>query len=241
MRFYCENIQEGRLELPRSESHHLISVYRGRAGTEVQIFDGKGTVGWGKLAEVKNKTAVLDIYETRTYRRKYKSKIIIASSIAKSDKFEKVIKGCTELGVDGIAAVIFDRTVKKPKGKNTIRRWNKLIIESAKQCERVFLPQIIPPVDFEEYFSHVSRELDNPLFIFGDLGQDLPCPGDVYKPDRDCVVFVGPEGGFSDREISFFRENRIAAVCINDNILRIETAATAFAALLADLRRNSNR
>lgn len=237
MRFYCENLKEGTIELPRSESHHLISVYRGRAGEDVEVFDGKGTVGRGKLAEVKNKTAILDIHETRIYRRKYKGKIIIASSIAKSDKFERVIKGCTELGADTIAAVVFDRTVKKPKGKNILRRWNKLIIESAKQCERVFLPQIVPPVDFEEYFSRLSRQLDNPLFVFGDLGQDLARVSDVYKPGRDCVVFVGPEGGFSNGEMVFFKDNQVPGVCINDNILRIETAATAFAVLLANLRR----
>lgn len=237
MRFYCEQINEGKIELPPAESHHLVSVYRAGKGEEVEVFDGKGTVGWGELAEVKNKIASLNIDKVSKYRRKYKSEIVIASSVAKSDKFEEVIKKCTELGVDRIIPVIFDRTVKKPKGKKRLRRWSKLTIESAKQCERLFLPQIAPPLELEETFSQLTEQLDEPVFLFGTLGSKACRLCDVYEPARDCVVFVGPEGGFSERELKFFGERNVAGVGISDNVLRIETAAIAFAALLADLRR----
>jgi 16S rRNA (uracil1498-N3)-methyltransferase len=235
MRFYCEKIQQGTVELSKRESHHLISVYRKNKGEQITVFDGKGIIASAKLVDIKHKTAFINIETVHKYPKPENGRIVIAASVAKSDKFDKIITQCTELGADEIAAVVFDRTVKKPKNEKVIDRWNKLAITAAKQCERVFLPKITAPMTLKESFRKLKNRLNNPCFIYGDIASHCGL-NEIYQKNRDFVVFVGAEGGFSETELDFFKNNQICSVRINENILRIETAAGAFAALLENLK-----
>ncbi|HOK95514.1 MAG TPA: RsmE family RNA methyltransferase [Anaerohalosphaeraceae bacterium] len=230
-RFFCESIvDESILDLP--ESAHLCRVLRGKPGTRVELFDGKGTLAAGIVSRIEKKQVYVRIQTIHQIRPRETGRIILAISYAKGQRFDWLVEKCTELGVDHIAAVLFDRTVKL--GSPTIaERIDKIAIAASKQCGRLFLPVISGPAGLRESLDFLRTMYANAALLFGDPhGQPLH-QNQSDSAGRDFIVLIGPEGGFTETEIEVLQNAGALPVCLNPNILRIETAAAAFCAVLA--------
>jgi 16S rRNA (uracil1498-N3)-methyltransferase len=163
-----------------------------------------------------------------------KPKIIIASSIAKGERFDWLISKCTELGVDRICPVIFEWTVKQAKGETILKRYENLTIAAAKQSQRIFLPRIDNPCPFTESLSALQKELPGAEILFGSPSSKAsPLIGQNFAAQKDTIAFIGPEGGMTEQEEQLLREAGGREVRLTDTILRIETAAVCFASILA--------
>jgi len=236
IRCYCQNIKPGLLQLDPTESHHLTHVLRLKKGAAIETFDGKGTSADATIAEVTRKTVTLEIGKIQNLPPPQRGRIIIAASLAKAQRFDRLVTQCTELGADHIAAVIFERTVKLSKGASTQDRYRKLIIAAAKQSHRLFLPEVTGPENLTQTLDLLKEIYPSARIIFGGLTQNA-LPIAELKPDKsDTLAFIGPEGGLTDSEQNLLKENGALEVSIGKNILRIETAAVAITALLAAKR-----
>jgi len=111
-RFHCDNITEPATELSGSGAHHLSSVLRLGKGQKVELFDGKGTLATAIIEQSTAKKVILTIKKLKVFKQASRPCIIIAASIAKGKRFDWLTGKCTELGVDRIVPVIFERTVK---------------------------------------------------------------------------------------------------------------------------------
>ena len=161
-----------------------------------------------------------------------KQNIAIATSIAKGERFDWLIAKCTELGVNRIIPAIFERTVKQPKNHKIIGRWNNIAISSCKQCKRLFLPAIEKPISLDE----VLNDNENQLLLIGSLDKNAQPLIKMDFQNNDIVAFVGPEGGLTDDEIKLLLDNNAKPVKLTDTVLRIDTAAVAFASILTARR-----
>ncbi|MHC4289118.1 MAG: RsmE family RNA methyltransferase [Planctomycetota bacterium] len=234
MRFYCESI-EAECFLDPVESGHLCRVLRAKKGAAVELFDGKGTLGTGTVERADSKRAAIRVHEITTVAPATYGRIVLAVSFAKGQRFDWLVEKCTELGVDHIAAVQFERTVKLGKHA-TIQRCEKISISAAKQSKRLFLPKLTGPEKFPATLDLLQRQYPDGLFIYGDPnGISMGNLPNICK-DRDCIFFIGPEGGFTDQELALLKTHPVRGVVINRNTLRIETAATAFCAAAAASR-----
>jgi len=234
-RFHCDNITEPITKLVGSEAHHLASVCRLGKGQRVELFDGKGTLATAIIEQATTKKAILTIEELKVFEQDSQPRIIIAAAIAKGERFDWLIGKCTELGVDRITPVIFERTVKQPKNPKVTERWRNIAIAAAKQCRRIFLPQIDRPMNLSEALSTCDKaeilvgslELSSPALIAQQFGA-----GDV-------IAVIGPEGGITEAEKTLLENCRAKFVRLTNTVLRIETAALAFAAVLTAMRDNA--
>ena len=231
-RFYCDTIQAGTVELDQVQSSHLGRVLRLKSGQQVELFDGKGNIGRAVIVEIKRKTTVLEIGDIQTFHPRTAGRIVIAASIAKGHRFDWMIKKCTELGVDHIAGVVFDRTVKQAKGNCAMERYGKMAIDSVRQCGRVFLPKFTCARPLKTAIEQLTSEYPNANLIFGGLGESAGSIAELPGAKSDAIVFIGPEGGFTAKEEQLFAEHNVQPIRLTDTILRIETAAVAFASLL---------
>lgn len=239
-RFYCPIINSHKAELDGSQAHHLASVLRLKAGDRVELFDGKGGLAKAVIESVRHGKVDLKVEEFTAADKQVTQKIIIAASVAKGERFDWLIGKCTELGVDGIWPVIFERTVKQPKNPNITQRWQNLAISAAQQCARLFLPEIAPPVQLREILDKLKKDFAVARILVGSLSGECPSLTGISPGSADIIAFVGPEGGFTENEEALLKEAGTQSVRITRTVLRVETAAVAFAAILASLR-DSNK
>jgi 16S rRNA (uracil1498-N3)-methyltransferase len=239
IRFYCNPITRPSVELSGSEAHHLSSVRRLDKGDKVELFDGAGAVAAATIAASSNKRVSLLVDEIKILPKPPQAQIVIAVSIAKGSRFDWVIEKCTELGVGRISPIIFERTVKQPKNVNITSRWNNLAIAAAKQSGRVFLPQIDAPAVLTDAIKLLKKDFPQGQFLLGSPSSEVPFLINQSPACNGVIALVGPEGGLTGQEQMFLEDNGVQSVRFADTILRIETAAVAFASILAAQQLNS--
>jgi 16S rRNA (uracil1498-N3)-methyltransferase len=231
---YCDNIERPTMSLVGDEAHHLTRVLRAAIGDNVKLFDGKGITATGTISKVAKNKVEIAVSSVETHKPKENGRIIICASLAKGERYDWLVSKCTELGVDRICPLIFERTVKLASG-HSIERYNKIALAAAKQCERLFLPQIDAPSTLTECLRRLSKEYPNAHLLFGSTTEKT---GTIFAQDyhlQDVIAFVGPEGGMTEKEGGILRSNGAVGVGITETVLRIETAAVAFAAILCTL------
>ncbi len=231
-RFYCPSIDKSSVQLPASEAKHLSAVLRLSRGDKVELFDGAGTVATATVKTVGTRKVILEMEKLQVVPRPVHQQIIIAASIAKGERFDWLIGKCTELGVERICPVLFERTVKQPKNPKAVERWLNVAIAAAKQSRRLFLPVIDTPLPLVDSLKGLRNDYPKADFLFG-------CPSakvtliNISCGSAGVAAFIGPEGGVTEDEEKLFHSYGCRPVRIVDNILRVETAAIAFAAVLA--------
>jgi 16S rRNA (uracil1498-N3)-methyltransferase len=233
-RCYCQDIQSESFLSP-SESNHLCRVLRAEKGTTVELFDGHGTLAWGTVEHSDKKKAVIQVQQTDHVPPPPNPRIILAVSFAKGQRFDWLIEKCTELGVDHIAAVQFEHTVKLGKA-SAMDRYHKIAITAAKQCRRLYLPRITGPEKLGPTLDGLINQYPENTLLFGDLNGQKFSDSQALKNTLDRVIIIGPEAGLSNNESKRMQELGASGVLVNRNILRIETAAIAFCAVLAASR-----
>lgn len=230
MRFYCESI-DAESYLDAVESHHLCRVMRAARGFPVELFDGRGTLAEGVVSCADKKRTVISVQNKTCIPRATGGRVILAVSFAKGQRFDWLVEKCTELGVSGIFATQFERTVKQGSSSG-MDRYRKIAIAAAKQSGRLFLPEISGPAKFSQALERLQETYPRSIVLFGQPGG---APVSEHAPagtTQDIIVVIGPEGGHTDAESATLKSIGAKGVSVNKNTLRIETAATAFCAIL---------
>ena len=235
-RFYCSSLFESTGQLSASQAHYLADVLRLNKGQKVELFDGAGALAVAEVICTARQKVDLKVLELKTVRKPFQQQIIIAPSIAKGERFDWLIAKCTELGVDRICPLLFERTVKQPKNPKITQRWQNIAIAASQQCRRLFLPQIDAPLPLPQVIKTLKKDHSDSRFLFGSLADNAPSLINQPFGRKDVVVFVGPEGGLTQQEENFLNSENTLPVRLTDTVLRIETAALAFAAILSAQR-----
>ncbi len=228
-RFYCPEITENQSVLDRFETHHLSHVLRMETGEQIELFDGKGKTAEAIIEKISNKQTQVKLSSIKIHQP-MKPQIIIAVSLAKGQRFDFLVEKCTELGVNHIAAVQFERTVKMGK-ISVLDRYEKICITAAKQSGRVFLPDLSGPAPFSKTIDFLQKKYPKACWIYGDYNAKI-VPLFPNNPGQNLIAVIGPEGGITDREKQLLMKTGASAASINPNVLRIETAAIAFSSIL---------
>jgi len=161
---------------------------------------------------------------------------VIAASMAKGDRFEWLIEKCTELDADRICPILFERTVKRPTGENLLKRYQNLAMEASKQCRRIHLPAIDSPVSLPESVERLQKEYPRGQVLYGSVGGESIWTARLDFEQSDFIVYIGPEGDFTEEELSLLQEVKAWPIQIGTTVLRVETAGVAFASCLTAMR-----
>jgi 16S rRNA (uracil1498-N3)-methyltransferase len=235
-RFYCEVLTGPVAELAGSEAHHLADVRRVSVGSEVELFDGRGKLARATIRTIGRGKVELELGEVETLERRTTGRIVIAPSIAKGDRFDRLVEKCTELGADRVTPVVFERTAKLAKSPAAVERWRRIAISACKQSRRVFVPEIDGPMSIAEATETLRRDYPEARYLYGGFMADATAVAEVKFGRADVVALVGPEGGLTAGERAALKEAGFRGVRLTQTVLRVETAAVAFAAILAAQR-----
>ena len=154
----------------------------------------------------------------------------IAAAILPGEKFEITVQKAVELGVNRLQPLYTVRCEVKPGGSTRrMDRWRKIALESAKQCGRASLMDIVKPVGLTEFLEGVETGDGSSNIFFSE--RDGARFSAIHPGNRIIAVF-GPKGGWDDTELEAARAAGFTIVTFGGRIMRAETAAIAMTAIL---------
>jgi len=229
------------VSLDKLASNHLLRVLRLRQGDEFILFNGDGYEYTSKL-EISAKTAIAQISEAHTTRRESALQLHLYQGISKGERMDFAIQKAIELGVSAITPMFCERTVVSLKGdrlSKKLQHWQGIAISACEQSGRNRIPLIHPALAFPQALAADTTQLK--LMLEPTADQQFSS----LQPENNAVsIYIGPEGGFSDNEISQAKNCDLRGINLGPRILRTETAAlaavTACQLLWGDLNRTTN-
>lgn len=175
--------------------------------------------------------------------------INLYQGISKYDKLEMIIEKSVELGVSTITPVATEYCVAKiidKKSEKKTDRFNKISKSAAEQSKRHIIPEVREPIDFKKMIATITSVNAYNLLFYenadGIVGTKKLVSNIIEnvknspKKKVEINVIIGPEGGFSEKEIELARGANIEILSLGDRILRTETAAiTALSIIMYEL------
>lgn len=221
-RFYVKDEvgNAGDFSLPKEILHQIKNVLKIKKGERIILFDG---TGYDFISEF-NGTNVL-ITEKVLNRREPDKKIYLFQSVLKKDNMEWIFQKGTELGVFEFVPILSARSIKRDF--NQVRA-EKIIREASEQSGRAILPRVHEVMKFADALKFVQEERLTGIICDTNSKKHI---SESLKEVK-MAVFIGPEGGWTEEEISEAKENGFKSVSLGRLSLRAETAAIVASAFL---------
>lgn len=243
-RWIADEVHADIATLTGEHAFHLTRVLRAQVGQEFDIATGNA-VRIGRITSISDHRIEFVLGEEVVGKSSARLTLVLA--VFKFDRMEWAIEKCTELGVTRIVPLIARRTdshLAAAAGKRH-ERWQRIARQASEQSRRAAPPEISLPVKLKELGS-ASNSLALPAaagtaatnIVLAEtntttrLRDVLDC-GSADEPS-EVILAVGPEGGWTDEELKWFRDSRWAAASLGGTILRAETAAIVAVALALD-------
>ena len=237
------DIQGDIITISKEDLHHLIKVLRVRDGDEVIACDGQYNYEC-EFETTPSPTApplhrgefgLLRIKDKSVCENENRVNITIFQAVPKQAKMETIIQMCSELGVNRIVPIRTEFCVADlPDGKK-LDRWQKIALESAKQCGRDKVLEVSSGAQFDEAVGIAKSECDLG-FVCWEGEQEIKVAGllrdYVSRNDVRIGIFVGSEGGFSQGEIA---RAGLPTVTLGKRILRTQTVAPVVSAMVLNV------
>ena len=222
--FFADDIQESRVRLDPDESAHLVRVLRHRAGDEISVIDGRGTLYRCALEIADARGAEARILERTPGFGAHSYHLTMAVCPTKNiDRYEWFVEKATEIGVDVIAPVIGERSERKVLKADRLRR---LALSATKQSLKAALPQIAEPCSVRDFIVTAPADaLKLICYCFDDVERIPVTTALQTEKERPIIILIGPEGDFSPEEAALAREHGWIPVQLGPSRLRTETAA----------------
>lgn len=226
--------------LDESESRHLTQVLRAQPNDEILVFDDSGSE-WKALVSQVNSSMNVQVCLTEPVRRRLarQYRLLIAQAIPQRGKMDFISEKAGELGVDVLIPMVTERTIVKMTSEQetkVIARWQKIAREAVKQSHSQNVTEIS---DFETLDS-ILKQSNNRLVVmldpsanntfeeFTDRLKELI----LRKQFNELLIVIGPEGGFSKRELEMAHQEKVNLISLGDNILKTDTAFVAIASAI---------
>lgn len=220
------------------DARHISGSLRMRAGDRLTLCDGRGrdaeceitACGGGQVS-----LRVLSVYDCAA---EPSVGITLYQCITKGDKFDGVVRACTELGVCRIVPVMSSRAISRPDKRsmqNKLARWRRIAREAAGQSGRGIIPQVEDTVDLA---AAAAGAANHDMGIFFYEGGGRPLSECELHGARSIGVMIGPEGGFLPEEAETAAAAGLFTATLGPRILRTETAPAAALAVLMNITGN---
>ena len=219
--------------------HQLKDVFRLRTGDQIMLLDNSGFEYLSEIVVLARGKGEIKIIDQSAALNVPKKEVWLFAALIKKDNYEWILEKCTELGVSHFVPLVTDRTEKKDLN---IERARKIIKEASEQSERGVMPVLHGVVTLEEavttyakqfplYAFHIGQQYEK--FNYSEIKNKHADRNATLKlPEEPVGIFIGPEGGWTEKEANLFIEKEIKVYTIGNQVLRAETAAIAISSLI---------
>lgn len=207
-------------ELPQEEALHCIKVLRKKEGDEIFLTDGKGSFYDARIVQDNPKHCVVDILNTIEKYKGWDFNLHIAFAPTKNmDRIEWFVEKATEIGIDRLSPILCQYSERK---EIKLQRIEKILVSAMKQSLKALLPQLDEMKPFIEF---IKQDFSGQKFIAHCYPTEKRPLKEVYTKGQDVLILIGPEGDFSEEEVTEAIKHGFKPISLGESRLRTETAA----------------
>lgn len=215
--------------------YQIAKVLRLKIGDQIILLDNSG---FEYLVSLEKFSPQIEghVLEKKKNQNEPGKKIILCQSFLKSDKFEQVLKFCTNLGVVSFVPFISENSIVKEINPHKLDRYQKIIRESVEQSGRAILPELNPLITFKELLKLLKKK--EGLKLIGweqEKEKKLTDFKEQIEKTKTIYLLIGPEGGFSEEEVALTQQIGCLPFSLGKLILRSEIAGLVSSALIINL------
>ncbi len=215
-----DKIKNDVAEISGDEFTYAVKVLRQKTGFTVIVNTGDGYDRIGEISEITKDKLTVKIRETVKNEATPDKKITLYQGSCKQGKNDFIVQKAVELGISRIVFFKSDFVTEK---EVNVERLRKIATEALKQCGRADSVE----VEFTDYFNAVDNCENAVIFYEGECENTLSDIGNDVS-----ALFVGSEGGFSEREVGYARERGLKTITLGKRILRAETASVVATSMI---------
>ena len=219
------------INLPPNHAHYLRSVMRLSAGDQIVLFNGSGGEYLCTIEQLTRDEPCCRVDSFSDVNREMPSRVHIVQAACRSDKIETVLQKATELGAASFTIVRSERSSLKLDGaklKKRLERWQNIVIEAAEQSGRTMLPKL--------FWANALKDTPTQGLSFTlhpePNASSWKEQNEAISNCDDITLAIGPEGGWSDRDIEILNTIGFTCLTFGPRIMRTETAAPALLAAI---------
>jgi 16S rRNA (uracil1498-N3)-methyltransferase len=236
-----KKLTSDKIVIDDENARYLSIVLRTKPGEIITIFDGSGQRYICRILQVQKKEVIVEQIKNEACNTESPVAITLAQGLPKSDKMDLIVQKSTELGVSKIVPLITERSQVRHTHK--AERWRKIALSASQQSGRVKVPVITDPENLEDYLSNritplakgyienikgIKSAPQAHIIFSEEYGQrNLKQTLAGLKDVREISLLIGPEGGFSRKEVDASVKNGFLEASLGPRILRAETAPIA--------------
>jgi len=216
--------------LPDDQAHYLRNVMRLGAGESIILFNGRGGEFRCRIEQLSRQHSSCLIESFSDIEREMACRVHIVQAACRSEKIDTVLQKGTELGAASFQIVRSERSSLKLDGsklQKRLQRWQKIIIEAVEQSGRT----AVPSLDWCNALPDISRQ-GMCFSLHPDTTSSWRVQRQHIASAADITLAVGPEGGWSVRDIDALAQNGFATLGFGPRVMRTETAAPALLAAI---------
>lgn len=227
-----EYFSEKSVSIIGDDVHHITKVLRYNIGDKIICCNNKGYDVISEIVHINSEKVVCNIVSIIEKNREPSVKITLAQALPKSDKMDFIIQKGTEIGITAFLPFHSERTIVQlndQKEQKKLERWGKIAKEAAEQSHRSKIPDILPVVSYKELlknidnsFALIAFEKEDSITLFKAI--------ENFPELKEILLIIGPEGGFTDKEVELAIEYGAISISLGKRILRAETAGFVGAA-----------
>lgn len=242
IRLYIEEkkLHEGlKIKIQGNDFDYLTKVMRKKNGDQFLVFNGFDGEFAASIASIEKKFLTAEIVEKISDLKKVPN-ITLAFAPVKNVRIDFVATKSTELGVASFQPILTKHTIVD---KINLERFKANVKEACEQCERNDFAQVFEIKKLDKFLQENSEQK---IFILCDESGNGEKASEVLSKisaqNREIVILVGPEGGFSKDEFEKLRQlKNLYAIGLGPRILRADTAIISALTLVQEFLGDFNR
>lgn len=249
-RIFIDKLSET-VEITGKDANHLANSLRAKKGDKIIAVDKSGNTATLELTNFDSEKIYAKCISEISKAEVLKKRVTLADCLPKQNKFDTIVEKATELGIDKLEPLISDRTIARPgsfRAKSKLERWNRIAKEAAEQCARDTLPEIGNIQEISDWLNEIAPTLgrfengkfncQGALLLFCNERETAENLAEVLNEYKNCdcekniIILIGPEGGFSEREVREIKGRGGVSVSLGKTILKTDTAAISALAIV---------
>ena len=204
---------------------HIAKSLRAKIGEKLLLIDENQIQYETRIRDINSKEIICEITDSYHSKRDLDFDLYLAQSPLRSDAQTIIMEKATELGVRGVYPIITDNcALSKSVISKKIEKWQRIMYEASKQCERAKIPTCHSSCTLNDVLSY---EFDQ-ILIMAERSTEISLreylKENPIKKSSKILVVIGPEGGFSQDEFNLFKSMKLPLITLGDLILKAETA-----------------
>lgn len=218
------------IRLDEKDAHHLTRSLRAKEGDRVCVTNNAGLLATLEIIS----TAPLAFKEISRRISPPLPDITLGIPLIQHERLEWAVEKLSELGISRIQLITTSRCQLRDYSPSRLKRLEKIARSAQVQSGRAWPVSLLAPLPWRElrdksqnnYAIRVAAVISEPP------AANTSNPGKFQDQAKSILALVGPEGGFTEEEVSQMQEDGFTFVSLGETILRTETAALALACRL---------